>query len=117
MRCCVRPAAGFRDLPHLAEDSDIISIHDDFYGVPWEAFTAAAVHGEPLRPPAWWVKVGPPAVFFTLTSWPLSPNAMVQLARQTPLRQHSCVCLPPYLCGLLSLAREGCHVDSGTAYQ
>lgn len=36
---------------NLAEDVDVVSVHQDFYGVPWDAFAA----GE--APPAQWVAV------------------------------------------------------------
>lgn len=46
------PALGFQLTPaNVAEDADVVSVHQEFYGVPWDAFEAET------PPPAEWVSV------------------------------------------------------------
>jgi hypothetical protein len=77
---------------NLANDADVISIHQDFYGLPWDAFLASAA------PPAAWV------------------------AKMDSLQQHAAATGKPIFLSLAPLAGDRVHlapkaVADGTSFK
>lgn len=58
---------GFDASVPLSEDVDVVSIHDDFYGVPWAAFLAAAENRTATLPVSWMGRLN--ATLAAVTAW------------------------------------------------